>query len=199
VPDWDAMAVVGRIARAHGIRGQVIVNSDTDFPEERFQPGAELFLNRSGHVEPITITTVRFHQARPVLGLSGVEDMNAAIALAGAELRVPVDQLAALPPDTFYRHDLIGCTVETRRGEPVGTVSDVEGTIGRSRLIVTTAGGEVLIPLAAHICTAIDPAGKRIVVDPPEGLLELNAVRRRDDLPGDDRAGARRRHRRARD
>ena len=70
---WDEMAVVGRIARAHGIRGQVIVNPETDFPEERFLPGAELFVNRGGGVEPVTVTTVRFHRERPVIGLRGVE------------------------------------------------------------------------------------------------------------------------------
>src|SRR5438132_8002244 len=93
---WDEMAVVGRIARAHGIRGQVIVNLETDFPEERFQPGAELFVERGGRVEPITITTVRFQHERPVLGLRGVDTMNDAEALAGLELRVPIDRLTSL-------------------------------------------------------------------------------------------------------
>ena len=173
--DWETMALVGRVARPHGIRGQVIVNPETDFPEERFHPGAELFVNRSGRPEPITITTVRFHQARPVIGVRGIEDMNAAAGLAGAELRVPIDRLASLPPDTFYRHDLIGCAVETAAGTVVGRVEDVEGTMGGSRLVVKTSGGvEVLVPLVAEICTAIDPAAKRIVIDPPEGLLELN-------------------------
>jgi 16S rRNA processing protein RimM len=171
------MAVVGRIARAHGIRGQVIVNLETDFPAQRFQPGAELFVNRSGRTEPITITTVRFQQERPVIGLEGIVDMNGAEALAGLELRVPVVRLAELPPDTFYRHDLVGCMVETTTGRSVGRVADVEGTMGGSRLVVDAAqGGEVLIPLAAEICVAIDPPGKRIVVDPPEGLLDLNVT-----------------------
>jgi len=175
VPDWDAMAVVGRVARPHGLRGQVIVNPETDFPEERFQPGAELFVNRGGVAESITITTVRFQQQRPVIGFRGIDDMNAAATFAGAELRVPIDRLAVLPPDTFYRHDLIGCAVETSAGAVVGQVEDVEGTMGGSRLVVKTSGGvEVLVPLVAEICTAIDPAAKRIVIDPPEGLLELN-------------------------
>src|SRR2546426_7119861 len=91
---WDDMAVVGRIARAHGIRGQVIVNLETDFPEERFRSGATLFVNRHGAVEPLSITSVRFQQNRPVIGLEGVGDMNAASRLAGAELRVPTECLA---------------------------------------------------------------------------------------------------------
>ena len=103
------MALVGRIARAHGIRGQVIVNPDTDFPRERFLPGAELFTRTAdGRIEPLTITTVRFQQERPVIGIRGVDDMTAAQRLAGSELRVPVDQLARLPEGMFYRHDLIG-------------------------------------------------------------------------------------------
>lgn len=169
------MAVVGRVARAHGIRGHVIVNLETDFPQERFRPGAELFVKRSsGAVEALVVTTVRFQRDRPVIGLSGVEDMNAANALAGAELRVPSGQLAKLPGGTFYRHDLVGCTVETVGHARVGVVTAVEGTMAGSRLVVAAERGDVLIPLAADICRTIDPAGRRIVIAPPEGLLELN-------------------------
>jgi 16S rRNA processing protein RimM len=172
--DWNAMAGVGRIARAHGIRGQVIVDLDTDFPDDRFRPGAELFINRGGVVHAMTLTTVRFHRERPVIGLAGVETMNDAEALAGHELRVPLDRLAALPSGTFYRHDLIGCRVETTAGRSVGVVDDVEGTMARSRLVVAAAGGEVLIPLVSEICTTIDVVNKKIVVEAPEGLLDLN-------------------------
>ena len=79
------MALVGRVARAHGIRGQVIVNLETDFPRERFQLGAELFVKRAdGHIDALSVTAVRFQHDRPVIGIRGVEDMNAATALAGA-------------------------------------------------------------------------------------------------------------------
>ena len=169
------MAVVGRIARAHGLKGQVIVNLETDFPEARFQPGAELFVERSGQVDPLTVTTVRFHRERPVIGLRGIESIGDAEPLAGLELRVPRDALAALPQNVFYRHDLIGCRVETTSGETVGVVSNVEGTMAGSRLVVDGAGGEILIPLAAEICREINPAAKRIVIDPPEGLIALNS------------------------
>jgi 16S rRNA processing protein RimM len=169
------MAGVGRIARAHGIRGQVIVSLDTDFPQERFRPGAELFIERNGAVQCLTLTTVRFHRDRPVIGIAGVDTMSEAEALAGRELRVPVDRLAPLPGGTFYRHDLIGCRVETRAGELVGTVEQVEGTLNGSRLVVAAPRGEVLIPLVADICIDIDVAAKRIVIDPPDGLLDVNA------------------------
>ena len=169
------MALVGRIARAHGLRGQVIVNLETDFPEERFQPGAELFVERGSQVEALTITTVRFHRERPVIGLRGIASIEDAAPLAGLELRVPLDTLAALPQGVFYRHDLIGCRVETASGGIVGVVSDVEGTMAGSRLVIDGAGGEILVPLAAEICRQIDPAAKRIVIDPPDGLIDLNA------------------------
>src|SRR5215212_1355641 len=139
--EWDAMALVGRIARAHGIRGQVILNAETDFPEERFQPGAELFVERGGRIDTLTVTTVRFHGERPVLGLEGVETMNDAATLAGLEVRVPIDRLAALPSGTFYRHDLIGCRVDTRDGRTVGVVRDVEGTQTGSRLVIDGEAG----------------------------------------------------------
>jgi 16S rRNA processing protein RimM len=83
MPNWDAMAAVGTIARAHGIRGQVIVNLHTDFPEARFRPGATLFTRRSADVTTIVLTTVRFQNGRPVVGIEGVETMNDAEALAG--------------------------------------------------------------------------------------------------------------------
>src|SRR5205809_4489019 len=134
------MAVVGRIARAHGIRGQVILDSDTDFPEERFHPGAELFIERNGAVEALRITTVRFHRDRPVIGVEGIATMNEAETLAGRELRVPRDWLAPLPPHTFYRHDLVGCEVFDGGGR-IGGVPGGGGTLGGRRLGGGGVGG----------------------------------------------------------
>jgi len=172
--EWKSMAVVGRIARSHGRRGEVIVNPETDFLKERFQPGAELFVERRGVIEPLTLTSARFQRDRPVVGIAGVGSIDAAQALAGLELRVPVDWLLPLPEGSFYHHDLVGCRVETTSGEIIGMVREVEGSRGGSRLVVTGARGELLIPLATEICTTIDSPGRRIVIDPPDGLLELN-------------------------
>jgi 16S rRNA processing protein RimM len=172
--EWDECAVVGRVARAHGNRGQVIVNPETDFVEDRFRVGAELLANRGGRIGTLRVTAMRTHLGRPIVALEGVETMNDAEAMAGVELRVPVAELAPLPGGMFYRHDLIGCRVETTGGTAVGEVTSVEGELETSRLVVAAPGGDVLIPLARAICVDIDVAARRVVVDPPEGLLELN-------------------------
>ena len=177
--DWDDMAVVGRIARAHGNRGQVIVDPATDFPDERFKPGSVLQIRRGSATESIAVEHVRFHRGRPILGLAGIKTMDAAEALAGSELRIGPDALQPLPPGSFYHHDLVDCEVATPRGDLIGRVTGVEGDAAGSRLIVESRNGEILIPLAEGICVAVDVAGRKILVEPPEGLLDLNVTRRR--------------------
>jgi len=172
--EWDQCAVVGRVARAHGNAGQVIVNPETDFVEERFQVGAELLARRGGRVERMRVTAMRLHLGRPIIGLETVETMNDAEAMAGVEFRVREGDLEPLPDGMYYRHDLVGCRVETAGGDQVGVVATVEGELGASRLVVEAPYGEVLVPLARAICVGIDIAARRIVIDPPEGLLELN-------------------------
>ena len=175
---WEEMAVVGRIARPHGLRGEVIVNVETDFPEQRFQPGAELFIARGEEMEPLTLTGVRFHQGRPIVSVAGFDGIDAAQPLAGLELRIPAEQLVQLPAGMIYHHDLVGCQVETGAGQLVGIVTDVDGSAGVSRLVVMSGDDEILIPFASEICTTIDADGKRIVIEPPEGLLDLNVNRK---------------------
>jgi 16S rRNA processing protein RimM len=175
---WDDMVLVGRIARAHGIRGQVIVDPATDFPDERFKPGSLLHVRRGDAVETVTVENVRFHRGRPIVGLAGIDTMNAAETLAGLELRVAVDALQPLPAGSYYHHDLIGCSVETPSGEKIGEVRGVEGDGASSRLIVENASGHVLIPMVEGICVTIDIAGRKIVVAPPDGLLDVNVTKR---------------------
>jgi 16S rRNA processing protein RimM len=174
-PSRHDLLLVGRVARAHGNRGQVIVNLDTDFPEARFAVGQVLQVGIAGRFEPRRIESVRFHQGRPVIALEGIDSMNAAEALAGADLKIPAADAAPLPEGTFYHHDLVGCEVRDRGAHVIGRVTGVEGTMERSRLVVETAGGkDVLIPMVADICVRVDPAARVIVIDPPEGLLDLN-------------------------
>ncbi len=183
--DWDEMAVVGRIVRPHGLRGDVVVHAETDFVDERFQPGASLMTRSTAGEEPLTVRTMRLAGGRPVVGFEGVSSVEQAEGLVGLELRVPEETLQPLGEGMYYLHQLAGCVVSTTAGARVGTVAKVDGGIGSSRLVVEGEHGEILIPLAAEICVEIDVAGRRIAIDPPEGLLDLNEVGRRHDLPGD--------------
>ena len=175
------LLLVGRVARAHGNKGQVIVNPETDFVGERFAAGNLLIVEQAGQRTERRIATVRFHQGRPVVALEGVETMNDAEALAGAELKMPVSALPPLPAQTFYRHDLVGCEVRTKDGQTIGKVTDVEGTLERSLLVVAVKGGEAMIPMVDGIVISLDVAARQIVVDPPEGLIELNGAVRASD------------------
>ncbi len=181
--DWDAMALVGVFARPHGLCGQVIVNPETDFPADRFRAGAQIFVRRGAVVQPLTIVAVRLHQGRPVVGIDGVSSMDDARCLGGLEIRVPVDWLERLPPGSFYRHDLVGCEVMTGAGARIGVVQSVDGAADGSRLSVVGERGEILIPLASAICVEVDVVARRVVVEPPDGLLELNS-RLAPDRPG---------------
>jgi 16S rRNA processing protein RimM len=175
---WDDLIVVARIARAHGIRGEVILNLDTDFPEERFQAGNRLLVQRGGRVEPLHVVSARFQKGRAVVGFDGVGTMTEAEALAGLELRIPPEELAPLPDGMFYHHDLVGCRVETVAGDAVGEVVKVDGSGTTSLLVVRTPRGEELIPLVDQMCRTIDPPAKRIVIAAPDGLLGLNETAR---------------------
>jgi 16S rRNA processing protein RimM len=172
------MAVVGRIARAHGNRGQVIVDPETDFPDERFKPGSIVYIREGEATRTLTIESVRFHRGRPILGLTGIETMDGAEALAGTELRVNTGALQPLPAGSFYHHDLVGCSVETSGGDLIGQVTAVEGSGNGSRLVVNGRGGEILIPLVEGICVEVDVTARKIVVEAPEGLLDLNVTKR---------------------
>ena len=174
MPDWDQMVLVGRIARPHGLRGQVIVTPETDFVEERFRAGAILWTRSDRGEESLTVSAARIQNGRPVIGFEGFATIEGVERLAGLELRVPEGALHPLADGAYYVHDLVGCVVETISGERVGQVERVDGGAGASVLSVAGPRGEVLVPLAADICIEIDIATRRIRINPPEGLLELN-------------------------
>jgi 16S rRNA processing protein RimM len=174
--NWDDAILVGVVARTHGNRGEVIVNAETDFPEDRFSEGAQLMTRaRDGRFGTLEVASLRMHQGRPVILFKGIGSMDDAELLAGTELRITASDVDTqlLAEGEFFHRDLIGCAVVTEGGEPVGEVAAVEGDRGNTRLVVRSKRNEVLIPLADEICT-IDVPNKRIVVRPPEGLLELN-------------------------
>jgi 16S rRNA processing protein RimM len=167
----DGLLLVGRVARAHGIRGHVVVNPETDFMEERFRVGRVLLVGPPDRPRPYEIRESRFQQGRPIVRFEGIDTMTDAETLSGADLWVREEELGPLPAGTFYRHDLVGCDVVDTHGTRLGQVSAVEGSLDRSYLVVDE---HMLIPLVAGICISVDLAARRVTVDPPEGLIDLN-------------------------
>ena len=173
-PSWDDMITVGRVVRPHGRKGQVVIAPETDFAPDRFRPGGEIWRTTDGRVEPLRIVDSRPLERRWVVGFETVNSIDAAEALRDDELRVPADTLRPLGPQRYYVHELAGCRVETIDGRPVGRVDRVELGTGTPTLIVAGTRGEVLVPLAEDICRRVDVAERVIVIEPPEGLLDLN-------------------------
>jgi 16S rRNA processing protein RimM len=174
IPDWDDMALVGRISRPHGLKGQVAINPETDFIEQRFAAGARVWTRSAAGDEQLTVSSLRVQNGRPIVGFEGFERIEDVERLAGLELRVPEDALQPLQPGTYYEHQLVGCAVETVSGDAIGEVAKVEGGAGASRVVINGPHGEILIPLAVDICVEIDVTKKRIRINAPDGLLELN-------------------------
>jgi 16S rRNA processing protein RimM len=174
--NWDDAILIGVVARTHGNKGEVVINAETDFPEERFREGARLMSRaKDGRLGTLEVASMRMHQGRPVILFEGIGSMNDAELLAGTELRIAADERDAqlLEAGQYFHRDLIGCAVVTESGDPIGEVAAVEGEGQATRLVVRSRRNEMLIPFADEICT-VDVAGRRIVVRPPEGLLELN-------------------------
>jgi 16S rRNA processing protein RimM len=167
--------VAGRVARVHGLRGEVLVEIRTDDPDERFAVGAVLATEpvESG---PLTIEARRWHQGRLLVRFVGVPDRNAAETLPGVRLVVEVDGSDGRE-DEFYDHELEGLRVLDGSGTQVGTVAAVLHHTGQELLVVRRPTGEdVLVPFVSAIVTTVDLAGGRIVLDAPPGLLDADAI-----------------------
>ncbi len=165
---------MGTVARSHGRRGHVVVNPLTDFPESRFRVGALVYTKDGTDIIKRRITEVRFQRGRPVIGFEDIHSITDAEELRDCELRIPESALSPLPAGTYYSHDLVGCEVVTRAGTSVGLVSNIEGPTGLQRLIVVKEAKICDVPLVDAVCVSIDLTARRIYIEPPVGLLDLN-------------------------
>ena len=178
-PGDDEWLAIARVVRPRGRKGEVVVEVLTDFPQ-RFATLRRAHLDVPGGApEPVEIAASWWHQDALVLLFAGVHSIAEAERLRGRVVLVPRGERTRLGPNQYYVWELIGCAVVRRSGEPVGTVSGIEPTGGVDLLRIRAEGDspegqDLLIPLAEEICTAIDVAARRIVIEPPEGLLELN-------------------------
>lgn len=158
--------VVGRIMKAHGIRGEVSVDVLSDHPD-RFANGARVFAGDRA----LTVVSTRAHQGRLLVFFDGVSDRTAAEALRGSELTIPAEEARALGEWSFYPHQLDGLDVVDVDGNQLGTMVRVEESPGADLWVVRAANGEVLVPAVRDIVVSVDVDARRIVLRPPEGLF----------------------------
>jgi 16S rRNA processing protein RimM len=169
--------VVGRVAKAHGIAGEVVVDIRTDDPAARFVAGETLRgkPSRGGVERPFVLESVREHGGRLLVRLSGIGDRDAADALRGTLFLVDVADLPPIDdPDEYYDHQLEGLTVRTVGGDEVGVTTEVLHTpAGELLAVKRSSGAELLVPFVSAIVTSVSLTDGVVQIDPPDGLLEL--------------------------
>ncbi len=170
------LVAIGRVARAQGRRGEVVIDPLTDFPG-RFHNLERVFIeNEHGEWVVLRLEGVREQRGRPVLKFLGVSGISEAERLAGSELRIPESEPCPLPENSLYHFQIIGCSVWDSRSGYLGTVEEIMTTGGTDLLVVRNdEGDEFLIPLCEEICRHIDTERERINIQAPEGLVTLNA------------------------
>jgi 16S rRNA processing protein RimM len=176
--DVGVELTVGRVVKAHGVTGELVVDSRTDDPELRFAPGSVLRARgRDRREGTYTVETVRPHGSRLLLRLAGVADRDSADALRGSVFLIDT---ADLPPideaDTYYDHQLEGLLVRTTTGLELGTVTEVLHTAAGELLAVKRdQAPELLVPFVSAIVTLVSLDDGVVDIDPPDGLLDLES------------------------
>lgn len=173
--------VVGRVAKSHGVRGELVVEVRTDEPELRFAPGTTLTgrLPRAKSTQTYVVESAREHSGRLLVRLAGVDDRSISDALRGMLFVVDSENLPpSQDPDEYYDHELEGLTVTLEDGTVVGTVKEVLHSAAGELLSIKAAeafppaGREILVPFVTHMVPTVNVAEGLIVIDPPEGLLD---------------------------
>jgi len=173
-PEDQDLVAIARISKPQGRIGEVAAELMTDFPERFDELNEVKVAFPGGEQRMMTLTKSWPHKGRIVLKFEGVDSISDAEKLAGCKVLISPDDLIELPEDSFFDFELEGCEVVDSSNKSIGTVREVVRTGGTELLsIVTETGDEKLIPFADSICTSVDVEGKKIVIDPPVGLLEL--------------------------
>ncbi|HYP50396.1 MAG TPA: ribosome maturation factor RimM [Pyrinomonadaceae bacterium] len=171
----EDLVAIAKTVRTRGLRGELVAEVLTDFPE-RFEETKKVFaLQADGARAELELEKHWFQKDRVILKFAGFDSIEAAENLINCEICVPESEAVELESDEFFDWELLDCAVETLEGETLGRVKEVMRTGGTEILVVTGAGGEkdFLIPFAETICVEVDIENKLIRVDLPEGLLEF--------------------------
>jgi 16S rRNA processing protein RimM len=161
---------VGKIVRAHGLRGEVSVAVLTEFPE-RFETTEWVYLGNEFEATPYRLESYRWHKDNVLLTLAGVADRTQAEALRGQLVQVPLNEAVALPEGSYYLYQLIGLQVKTVEGEFLGTITSVMETGANDVYVVQNEGRELLLPAIPDVIKTIDLPNGLMVVQVMEGLI----------------------------
>ncbi|QYO65940.1 ribosome maturation factor RimM [Leptolyngbya sp. 7M] len=168
----EDLVAIARIARPHGLRGELLADILTDFPE-RFEGLRKVTAVMPGERKrQLEIESFRYRNERILLKFLGIDRIEDAEEFRNAEICITENETVALDDDEFFDWQLEGCKVSGIDGDLIGEVSSVMRT-GGTEVLVVNGAKEYLIPFAATICVMVDIPNKLITVDPPEGLLEF--------------------------
>lgn len=162
----EGYVAVGRVVRPWGVAGDLKVLPLTDFPEERFVRGAEVWLQG----RPYVVDGVRQHQGYVYLHLAGVNNANEAERLRGLLLEVPEAALRSLPPGEYYHFQIVGLEVYSTAGEYLGRVREILATGSNDVFVVRDHGPELLVPAIDDVVKEVDLAAGRMIVEILEGM-----------------------------
>lgn len=164
--------VIGRVVKPHGLKGEVVVEVLTDFPE-RFSEGLRVFLSGGAReAREARIAAVRPHLGRVLLTFEGISDVSAAETFRNVELSVSAQDVAPRPPGYVYHWELEGAVAVDASGRELGRVNGLVDAAGRPLLVLATPRGEREVPFTAPLVVSVDVAQKRVVLNPPAGLLD---------------------------
>ena len=167
------LVAVAKIVKSRGLRGELVADVLTDFPERFEDLETVIALLPDGNRRDLKIERFWFQKGRVILKFAGFDSIETAETLRGAEVCIPESEAVELEADEFFDWELAGCLVETVEGERIGRVKELMRTGGTEILVVEGADKEYLIPFAETICVEVDVENKLIKVDAPEGLLEF--------------------------
>ncbi|OXM84644.1 ribosome maturation factor RimM [Paenibacillus rigui] len=172
----EKLYTVGKIVNTHGIRGELKIVPETDFPDERFAKGSELlfFDPQNGRTLPVVVESAREHKKLFMIKFQGFSNINEVEKYKGWLLKVEEKYLSELTDDEFYHHEIIGCTVITDEGEELGTISEILSPGANDVWVVERpAGKPVLLPYIDEVVLEVDVDAKQVKVHVLEGLLDL--------------------------
>ena len=169
----DELVAIAKIVRTRGLKGEVVAEILTDFPERFEVLDKVTAIRESGDRFELKIENVWFQNSRVILKFAGFDSIESGETLRNIEICVSESEAVELEADEYFDWELAGCKVETLDGEQIGKVRELMRTGGTELLVVDGETKEFLIPFANAICVEVDIENKLIKVDPPDGLLEF--------------------------